>query len=395
MAIATPTQHLTLTRTLKAPAAEVYRAFTDRDGLYYWLCDNALVNARLDGPGLLTWSTGFYAFITFTALEPNKQVTMTWRGSGENDASIVEVQLEETRGETALTLIHRDFADNADPETYRKEWENRLRQLASYLATGVDLRITERIIVGIFPGVYNAEVAQRLGVPVNDGTLVGSVLPGLGAEKAGLQANDVIVKVDGQAATSQNPMFKILTGKKPGDVVPVTFYRGAEQHTINLNLSGYPIPELSADFNMLADRTRTLYDQLDKELSDLLNGVSEAAAERKLAPDEWNTKEVLAHLILNERALQNQMGGFFQGPEIGGYTANTTPRIKAVTASYVTLAALVEELRRSWRETVALYRHVPADARKAVLWTSAFNYAGYAQHFQQHLDQIRAALGNA
>lgn len=392
MAVASPTQELTLTRVVQAPASDVYRAFTDRDGLYYWLCNNALVNARVGGPALLTWNTGYYAFVTFTALEPDKRIRLTWRGQGETNDSVVEVDLEAADGRTTLTLKHSGFDTSANPDAYRQEWENHLRNLVSYLETGADLRITERVIVGIFPGLFNEEVAERLGVPVTDGTLVGSVLEGMGAQQAGLQANDVIVEVDGQQATQQNPMFQILANRKPGDEVSLVFYRGAEKHSTTLKLSGYPVPEVPADFQALAGRVRALYDQLDGEMTALLRDVSEAAAERKPAPDAWNVKEVLAHLILNERWMQNQLGGYFQGPEIAGYTGNTPPRISAVTATYPTLAALQQEMRRAWSETVALVRSVTTEVRPYVLWWSSFNYHGYPQHTRQHFDQIRDAL---
>ena len=48
---------------------------------------------------------------------------------------------------------------------------------------------------------------------------------------------DVITSIDGQAVTNQFDVNKILNRKRPGDVVPVTLYRGGKKMDVQVKLA--------------------------------------------------------------------------------------------------------------------------------------------------------------
>ncbi len=48
---------------------------------------------------------------------------------------------------------------------------------------------------------------------------------------------DVITSIDGQKVTSQFDVNKILNHKRPGDVVPITLYRGGKKLDVQVKLS--------------------------------------------------------------------------------------------------------------------------------------------------------------
>ena len=54
---------------------------------------------------------------------------------------------------------------------------------------------------GYIIGDFNADIATKLGVPVEYGTRLSDVVDGMGAQKAGLQKNDVIIAIDGHELT--------------------------------------------------------------------------------------------------------------------------------------------------------------------------------------------------
>lgn len=73
-----------------------------------------------------------------------------------------------------------------------------------------------------------------------DGALVTQVYPDTPAEEAGIQVNDVIVVVNGQAVKSADELIAALQGKKVGERVSITFYRGSAKDTVTLKLAAMP-----------------------------------------------------------------------------------------------------------------------------------------------------------
>jgi putative serine protease PepD len=71
---------------------------------------------------------------------------------------------------------------------------------------------------------------------VSNGVKVVSVQSGGGADKAGLQAGDVITSLDGTALTGQEKLRALIAAHKPGDTVSVTYLRGGESHTVTVTL---------------------------------------------------------------------------------------------------------------------------------------------------------------
>ncbi|AFH62656.1 S1C family serine protease [Paenibacillus caseinilyticus] len=93
------------------------------------------------------------------------------------------------------------------------------------------------IDLAVIPKAY---YTRELGLPadVTDGVVIERSMPGSAAAAAGLQSRDVITALDGQPVTSTSEFRQYLfTGKKAGDTLQVTFYRGAEQRTVRLTLT--------------------------------------------------------------------------------------------------------------------------------------------------------------
>lgn len=70
----------------------------------------------------------------------------------------------------------------------------------------------------------------------NDGVLVIRVLPGSGAEEAGMRAGDVIVSVNGQTTRSSLELLPVIGGRKVGESVSVRVRRGGEYFTLSVTL---------------------------------------------------------------------------------------------------------------------------------------------------------------
>jgi S1-C subfamily serine protease len=74
-----------------------------------------------------------------------------------------------------------------------------------------------------------------------DGQVVVVVSPNSPAEQAGLQAGDVITKVDGKQISDQNPLANLLIfSHKPGDTVTLTIERNGTEQTVTVTLGERP-----------------------------------------------------------------------------------------------------------------------------------------------------------
>jgi serine protease Do len=73
--------------------------------------------------------------------------------------------------------------------------------------------------------------AKALGLPEAKGALVASVVPDDPAAKAGLQATDVILEVNGEPVEDSSDLLRTIAGLKPGDKVKLKIWRGGETMT--------------------------------------------------------------------------------------------------------------------------------------------------------------------
>lgn len=397
------TRAFTFEQSVPAAPDAVYEAFTNATALREWLCDVATTAPREGGRCYLAWNDGYYSSGEFTRLAPGEEVAFTWRGRGEPGASSVQVKLEPDGGGTNVRVVHGDFGsgpqwDELAP-VLEQAWSFSLENLNSIFASGEDLRFTQRPMLGITISDFDATIAERLGVPVSEGICLDGVVPEMGAGIAGLRENDVIVGVDGQEVVDWASLSNALQGHRAGNEVAVTFYRGAERKEALMTLSGRPIPPIPETIEELTVAVQERYDEIERELTDFFEGVSEAQASYKSSPEAWSANEVLAHLIHSERGWHSWMADVLNGQEpwYDGWGSNVQARIDATVATFATTSALLEELRRMHEETVAFVTHLPASflARKASFWRLAFQLLETPYHHRTHLEQMREAIAAA
>lgn len=304
---------------------------------------------------------------------------------------------------TRVFLRHDGLGDGpewqATVDALEKQWPRALENLASVLTTGEDLRFTRRPMLGIIISDLNERIAAEIGVPVAEGIRLDSVIDGMGAAAAGLQANDVIVGLGGQEVRDWETLQAAFVGFRAGDTVEVTYYRGPEKRQTAMTLSGRPIPELPATIPELADAVRAYYEQIETELDAFFAAVDEAAAMYKPAPDVWSAAEVLAHFIHGERYTQQWIAHLVSGhePWQDDWGDNLDAQVAATVSVYPSLAALLDVLKSHYRETVELVANLPETfaERKGSFWHLAYELLEPPYHFRTHLEQMQEALAAA
>ena len=397
------TQILSFSQMVKAPPAEVYRAFTNATALREWLCNIATLAPRAGGRLYLWWNSGYYTSGEFITAEPQEKIVFTWHGRGEPGPTKVQITFAAKDGDTQVAIEHMDIGTSGEWSKIlleiEKGWKKGLENLASVLETGEDLRFVLRPMLGIFFGDYDADKAKELGVPVTEGIRLEGVVEGMGAQAAGLQKEDILVNLAGIPTPEYYSLENALQHHRAGDQIEVVFYRGREKKNLTMELSRRPIPEIPAAAKDLADAVRKRYAELEAELDNFFSGVTEEEASFKPAPDDWSVKENLAHLIQGERGTQSYLAELISGQEryADDFGDNVHAYVAATAATYPTLKALIQELKRSDTETVEFIARMPVEflARKGSYWRTAYNLLDTPFHFHEHVAQMTAALDAA
>lgn len=104
----------------------------------------------------------------------------------------------------------------------------------------------QRAILGVNGVELNSELADKLTVENTNGFYVSNVVENSGAQKAGLKANDVIVKLDHVKIASYADLSGFISTKRPNDIVNVTFLRNGKIHNVNVTLIKQEITKVSA-----------------------------------------------------------------------------------------------------------------------------------------------------
>ena len=102
--------------------------------------------------------------------------------------------------------------------------------------------ITSGKVTHVWMGVEGADVdpATANALHLEGGALVGDVVKGSPADRAGLVARDVIVGIDGHSIGTMGALVVALRGRKPGDVVAFDIMHGKEQKRVSITLAERP-----------------------------------------------------------------------------------------------------------------------------------------------------------
>jgi S1-C subfamily serine protease len=94
--------------------------------------------------------------------------------------------------------------------------------------------------VGVEAATLTPELASKLDVSVSQGAVVLDVVTGSPAAKGGIQAGDVVTKVDGTTVASVEDFVGALRSRSPGDVVTITAVRGSTTRDFRVTLGAQP-----------------------------------------------------------------------------------------------------------------------------------------------------------
>ncbi|MCE3268117.1 MAG: hypothetical protein K0R49_369 [Burkholderiales bacterium] len=91
------------------------------------------------------------------------------------------------------------------------------------------------------------QLARSFGLNKPRGALVANIVPGSGAEKAGIKVGDIILKADDKSLDDVGALPMIVGSKKPGDKISLELFRNNKILTIEAVLTGTDESQVAAN----------------------------------------------------------------------------------------------------------------------------------------------------
>ncbi len=107
--------------------------------------------------------------------------------------------------------------------------------------------VTNKAYMGLTPYTVSSEQAEMYSGLLTEGVYVKSVEEGGAAEKAGIQAGDIIVKLDETEISSVADLTAAKKAYRAGDTAVVTVYRGGEEVALTITFDVQPEEDITED----------------------------------------------------------------------------------------------------------------------------------------------------
>jgi serine protease Do len=128
--------------------------------------------------------------------------------------------------------------------------------------------------IGVTIQELTRELAESFGLNKPNGALISSVEKGGAADKAGIEASDVILKYDGKPVNSSSDLPRMVAATKPGSKAVIELWRKGEAKQVTV-----VIAEMQED-GKLARAGKKLADEVGEMISRLGIAVSELTKEQ-------------------------------------------------------------------------------------------------------------------
>ena len=144
--------------------------------------------------------------------------------------------------------------------------------------------------LGVYVKDVSGDLADYFEVPGKEGVLVEGIVEGSAAEKAGIQAGDIIYKIDGEELCCTDELVKAIAKMETGVETPIELIRKGDHKTV------------------MAVVSESEYDKAMHEYKIQLEKLSESDALIKVIEDEANlTDEERQELVEDLRELQEEL----------------------------------------------------------------------------------------
>lgn len=157
-----------------------------------------------------------------------------------SDGQTYDIRIRKRKEELDLAIYEMISSNRTFPTVKWNEGQTR-KFPAWVMASSIDL---SEIRIGVSSGTPR-KIGREGGVmgvllgadgKRNGGIRIAEVVPQAAAYKAGLQNNDVIVKIDGRKVVLRDQVIKLVSDKDPGDLIRVEVERKSKNLTFGVTL---------------------------------------------------------------------------------------------------------------------------------------------------------------
>jgi hypothetical protein len=382
-----------------APLAQVYYLFSTRSGWLDWFGEKAFGHVQVGSVLEVHQSKqkGALVFI-FKELVRDERMTFDLLELKTQHTSRVEVTFKNDGSQAAVQIEHRGM-NAEDTGRYQEMWQTKLDGLRSIVETGKHPEVWNRPFLGVMVEAWvDEEFAAEHELPVTSGMRVSSVFEGKGADQAGIRGGDTIVSLAGIEIVDFESLLEVYKDHRAGDTIEAVYYQGDSQVTAPLTLAAYPVPEVPATAQDIADKLAGFFTKVTARIEQLLADKDEAQFDYRPAAGEWNAKEIIAHMIASESDALVWLGSYIAGREVHPYISTVPARLKGLLAVYPSMGALLKKLAETQKELVAQISESPAEvvSRKSSLTRMAMMFdMDVSLHYRDHLAQLKETLAQA
>jgi serine protease Do len=128
--------------------------------------------------------------------------------------------------------------------------------------------------IGVTIQELTRELAESFGLSKPNGALISSVEKNGPADKAGIEASDVILKFDGKPVNSSSDLPRMVAATKPGSKVTIELWRKGGSRNVTVEIAEMP------EEGKLARAVKKLADDVGEAISRLGIAVSELSKEQ-------------------------------------------------------------------------------------------------------------------
>ena len=213
----------------------------------------------------------------------------------------------------------------------------------------------DRGYLGVRIQALSDDLAASLGLPKKRGEFIQAVEPGQAAAKAGIQAGDVVVKVDGKDVSPDQTLSFIVANTTPGKRIPVELLRNGQRLTVQAVVGKRPTEE---------ELAQQSFDPDAQQDEDSFAGNQQ---QQQQGPGALQSSLGIAAIPLNAQiARQLGVGEDTKGVVISAVSASSDAAAKGLqrgdivlSANYITVATVADFEK--------IVRTAKAEGREAVL----------------------------
>lgn len=128
--------------------------------------------------------------------------------------------------------------------------------------------------IGVQIQQVSKEIAESLGLGKVSGAMVSAIEPGLPADKAGIEAGDIITRFDGKAIEKSQDLPRAIGGTKPGSKSTITVFRRGAYKDLSIVIGEFEADTPSAKASVRDEKPKAsaVGQALGLTLSDLTDG---------------------------------------------------------------------------------------------------------------------------